>query len=215
MNPRLKKEDKFNISVLTDRYRYRVVNKTNGEFDLVSDYNDKVVTIYHKECGRTSELNPKYFLSKLICPKCEKENRYYKRLEKTKKIVSDFKEELKKEVGDEYVVTKDYMNPDERKVSIKHNCGYEYKIKINSFRSGRRCPICTKTQPKPPEQYELEFYEIVNDKFKLLSKYERANKKIEVVCTRCNCISYVNPSSFLRDSRCPKCEKKQYKKNNK
>ena len=48
MNPRLKKEDKFNISVLTDRYRYRVINKTNGEFDLVSDYNDKVVTIYHK-----------------------------------------------------------------------------------------------------------------------------------------------------------------------
>lgn len=209
MSQRVKLENRFNISILTEKYKNKIYLKTNGEFELVSDYNDKVITIRHLECGRESELNPKYFLSKLSCPQCAKEERYLKRLEKTKKIISEFKEELKKEVGEDYIVTSDYMNPDERKVSLKHKCGYEYKIKINSFRSGRRCPICTKTQPKPPEQYEKEFKIIVKDKFELLSEYERANKKIEVLCTRCNSKSLVNPSSFLRDSRCPKCEKKQ------
>lgn len=209
MSKKVKSENRFNIPILTNKYKDKIHIKTNGEFELVSDYNDKVITIRHLECGRDSELNPKYFLSKLSCPKCAKEERYIKRLEKTKKIVLEFKEELKNEVGEEYIVTRDCMNPDERKVSLKHKCGYEYKIKINSFRSGRRCPICTKTQPKPPEQYEKEFKTIVKDKFKLLSEYERANKKIEVLCTRCNFKSLVNPSSFLRDSRCPKCEKKQ------
>lgn len=201
-------KSKDNISILTQKYKNKLLTKTNGEFDLVNTYNDKVVDIYHKECGRVSKLNPRYFLSKLSCPLCEKDKRYDIRLEKTKQIVADFKIYLKNEVGNEYTITKDYMNPDERKVSIMHNCGHEYKVKINSFKSGRRCPICTKTQPKPPEEYLKEFNEISNGKFSLLTPYERATKKIDILCHKCNEKSSVNPSYFLRDPRCPKCEKK-------
>lgn len=211
----MKGKDKNNIDSLTQKYRNKVKIKTNGEFDLVSPYNDKVVSVYHSECDRVSELNPRYFLSRLVCSHCAKEKRYDLRKEKTKEIINDFKQELKELVGDEYVVTKDWMDPDERKVSIKHNCGHEYKIKINSFRSGRRCPICTKTQPKPPEEYEREFYDVVEDRFQLLAPYERAIKKIPVLCNRCHKKSLVNPSGFLRDSRCPKCEKKSNRKINK
>lgn len=213
MSKKIRKIKENDISTLTQKYKNKLKIKTNGEFDLVSSYNDKVVEIYHTECGRVSQLNPRYFLSKLSCPLCEKDKRYEMRLEKTKKIVADFKKELKDEVGDEYKVTKDYMDPDERKVSLMHSCGYEYKVKINSFKSGRRCPKCTKTQPKPPEEYLKEFNRVSNGKFSLLIPYERATKKIDIECHKCNEKSSVNPSYFLRDPRCPKCEKKLKQKN--
>lgn len=200
-------KSKDSISILTQKYKEKLKIKTNGEFDLVNTYNDKVVDIYHKECGRISQLNPRYFLSKLSCPLCEKDKRYDIRLEKTKQIVADFKIYLEHEVGNEYTITKDYMNPNERKVSIMHSCGHKYKVKINSFKSGRRCPICTKTQPKPPEEYLKEFNEVSDGKFSLLTSYQRATKKVDILCNKCNKKSSVNPSYFLRDPRCPKCEK--------
>lgn len=208
MNKKLRRANKNDISILTQKYKNKLKIKTNGEFDLVSKYNDKVVDIYHSECGRVSKLNPRYFLSKLSCPLCERDKRYDMRLEKTREIVADFKKELKDEVGDEYVVIKEYMDPDERKVSLKHSCGYEYKVKINSFRNGRRCPKCTKTQTKPPEKYLKEFNEVSGNEFILLTSYERATKKVYIKCLKCNEKFSVNPSYFLRDPRCPKCEKK-------
>lgn len=208
MSGKLNKAPKNTVSVLTKKYKEKINVKTKGEFDLVGTYNDKAIKIHHKKCDRISELNPRYFLSKLSCPLCKRDERYYIRLEKTKTIVAEFKKELEQLVGDEYSVLEDFMDPDERKVLIRHNkCGKVYRVKINSFMSGRRCPQCTKTQPKPPEHYEKEFKEVANGKFILLTPYERATKKVEVLCLQCNEISSINPSYFLRDSRCPKCEK--------
>ena len=201
------------IELLTENHKKKIENKTNGEFTMIGSYNDKAIRIKHIECGRISELNPRYFLSKLVCPVCAREKRYQVRLEKTKTIVSKFKNDLKIKVGEEYTVTRDYMDPDERKVSLRHNtCGKEYKVKINSFNSGRRCPDCTKTKPKSPEEYKREFEKIVNGKCTLLTEYKRATIKIDIHCKKCNSISSVNPSAFLSDSRCPKCEKKTNKK---
>lgn len=199
---------KNDIDVLTQKYRDKLNNKAGNEFSLTSTYNDKVVSILHNECKREFQLHPRYFLTKLACPLCEKEKKYDVRREKTKKIVAEFKKELKTLVGDEYKVTRDYMDPEERKVSLEHKCGHKYDIKINSFRNGRRCPICTKTQPKSPEEYAKEFKELAGNKFELLTKYERANKKVEVLCNQCNEKFPVNPSYFKRDLRCPLCEKK-------
>ena len=196
------------IKELTEFYGLKINAKTKGEFDLYGEYNDKSIEIIHHECGRISELHPRYFLAKLICPICEKEKRYQKRLEKTKEIVKEFKEELKELVGDEYSVTKDYMDPDERKVSLIHNvCQNEYKIKISSFRAGRRCSECMKKKPKTPEKYKEEFEEKAKGNFKLLSEYEKSTEKVQVHCLKCNEKFGINPSYFLRDSRCPECEK--------
>lgn len=203
-----KGNSKYDILILTKRYENKLNEKTKGEFRLNGRYNDKVVSITHEKCNRSFELHPRYFLGKLSCPLCEKEVRYKKRIEKTKEVVSEFKKYLKDAVGEEYIVIEDFMNPDERKVSLEHKCGHQYKVKINSFRNGRRCPICTKTQPKSPSQYELEFKNITGGRFELLTPYERAVKKVEIKCNVCEDKSWVNPSSFLRDSRCPKCEKK-------
>lgn len=196
------------IAGLTEKYKEKIHIKTNGEFSLIGTYNDKVIEIHHKKCNRISELNPRYFMSKLLCPLCERDKRYQQRLEKTKIIVAEFKEELKKIVGDEYEVLEDFMNPDERKVLIRHNkCGKVYRVKINSFMSGRRCPDCTKTQPKSPEKYMKEFESVAKNEFTLLTPYERATKKVKILCHKCNEESSVNPSYFLRDARCPNCEK--------
>lgn len=198
------------ISDLTKNYQQKLKVKTGDEFTLTSVFNDKSVSLMHKECKRVFELNPRYFLSKLSCPLCEKDNRYHVRLEKTKKVVSEFKEYLKETVGDEYSVIQDYMDPDDRKVFIRHNkCSHEYYIMPRNFIGGRRCPECTKTQPKPPEEYLREFNDVVKGRFDLITPYEVAIKKVDVLCNKCKKTSKVNPSAFLRDSRCPKCEKKQ------
>lgn len=213
--PNFKDKRRKSIKELTEFYGLKINAKTNGEFDLYGEYNDKSIDIIHHKCGRISELHPRYFLSKLICPICEKEKRYEKRLEKTRVIVNEFKEELKDLVGDEYSVTKDYMDPDERKVSLIHNvCGNEYSIKINSFRDGRRCSECTKKKPKTPEKYKGEFYEKANGKFELLTEYEKSTKKVDVYCKNCKSEFPINPSYFLRDPRCPECEKAKPEKKN-
>lgn len=202
-----------NIDELTKNYKEKVHIKTDGKFELIGQYNDRSIEILHKECNRISELHPRYFLSKMTCPLCEKDKRYQKRMEKTKIIVAEFKEELKTMVGNEYEVVEDFMDPDERKVLIEHKkCSHRYRVKINSFKSGRRCPLCTKTQPKSPEKYKEEFEDVSKGKFTLITPYERATKKVEILCLRCNEKSEVNPSYFLRDSRCPKCEKMQMTK---
>ena len=96
-------------------------------------------------------------------------------------------------------------------MKLKHNsCGYEYEIKPKAFLDGRRCPMCTKTKFKTPEEYQQDFNKVSNGEFELLTPYERATKKVKVKHINCkekDNIFEISPSYFLRDNRCPNCQK--------
>lgn len=194
------------IKELTERYNKRL-SKRKPDYELVSDYNDKVVDIKHKVCGNTFSISPNYILYYGSCPACSKEDKLKKISSKEDIKIKEFKKYVKDITNDEYVVTGDKIDKKTRKINIKHICGYEYGIRICMFKKGRRCPICTKTKYKPPEKYKEEFYSVSRNEFELISQYKSSTEKIRVFHKICGEEFSVLPGYFLKDSRCPICQK--------
>lgn len=60
----------------------------------------------------------------------------------TRKTTSEFSEEIKNLVGDEYTLLSEYKTRHE-KVELRHNeCGENFLITPGNFLSGSRCPSC-------------------------------------------------------------------------
>lgn len=56
------------------------------------------------------------------------------------------KQEIYDQVGNEYTVLGQYLNPEKNshRIRIQHNkCGRQYLVKPDHFLSGERCPYCT------------------------------------------------------------------------
>mgnify|MGYP001575981123 CR=1 FL=1 len=194
------------IQELTLRYKNKL-KKRKPDYELVGEYNDKVVDIKHVHCGHTFSLNPKYFLYHGECRFCNKEARDKKKKLKENKKIERFKEDVKLLGNGEYIVIGTSIDVRTRKITIKHNCGYEYGIRMCMFRKGRRCPICTKTKFKTPEMYRNEFDAVSNGRFKIITPYEKSTKKIKVYHNKCNQAFDIIPGQFLKDPRCSVCEK--------
>ena len=196
----------YDIDELTLRYKEKI-KRRKPDYELVGEYNDKVVDIKHKKCGNIFSLNPKYFLYYGECRYCNEDARNEKKEIKEKKKIEDFKEEVKILGNGEYVVTGTNIDKKTRKIKIKHKCGFEYSIRMCMFRKGRRCPVCTKTKFKTPQEYNSEFISVANGKFKLITPYEKSTKKVKIYHNECGESFEIIPGQFLKDPRCSICEK--------
>lgn len=196
------------ISVLTERYKKRL-EKNKPDYELIGEYNDKVVDIKHKKCGKIFSISPNYILYYSSCPICNKSNRE-KRLILNEEIkIREFKKYIETIVNNEYIVVGDKIDKKTRKINIKHNCGYEYGVRICMFKKGRRCPLCTKTKVKSPDVYKSEFEKVANKNFELLTEYKSSTEKIKIFHKKCNNEFEILPGHFIRDPRCSICEKKK------
>lgn len=186
----------------TDMYKELISNKSNNQFELVGEFNEEFLSIKCNICGEVSKVTTKTFLDNPFCfnSKCRRRQFLANEIEK----ISD----------GEYTVIKNFYNTDPeskeyKKCVIRHNsCNHEYSAIPRNFINGRRCPECTKTKSKTPEQYEKDFNDAGKGKFKLLSKYVKATEKVKARHTGgCDKEFEVNSGYFLRDPRCPHCEK--------
>lgn len=92
------------------------------------------------------------------------------------------------------------------KIKIKHNkCNTQYKVTPNSFLCGKRCPQCYGKNKKSHENFLKEVKLKVGEEYSILDKYINANTKIKIRHNICNHEWEATPHSFLRGSRCPKC----------
>lgn len=187
---------------LTNKYKNLISNKTSNQFNLIGEFDEDFITMKCNTCKEILKVPTREFLKNFTC--------FNSKCRKRQKLVNEI-EEL---ANDEYTVLKNFCDTDNtskdyKKCLIKHNnCGLEYKIIPRNFINGRRCPECTKTKFKTPEQYEKDFMMAGNGQFSLLSKYVRATEKVTAQHTGgCNHIFDVTASYFLRDPRCPICEK--------
>lgn len=114
-----------------------VYQLVGNEYTVVDKYiNDSTkITLRHNDCGYEWKVIPSSFLQGTRCPKCQ--HRSY--IKTNKEIV----QEVCNLVKDEYTVLEKYKGG-EVKILFRHNkCGYEYYVKPNNFRNGRRCPNCS------------------------------------------------------------------------
>ena len=116
-----------------------------------------------------------------------------------------FKQEVKDVVGNEYVFLDTYINS-HTKLRVKHNkCNNVYKVQPSDFLRGSRCPYCYGNAKKTNDQFRQKVYDLVEDEYMFIDPYVNTSTKIRVKHNKCGHIYKVDPSSFLRGSRCPKC----------
>lgn len=192
---------------LTNIYKDLIPSTTNNQFELIGEFNEDYIEVKCNTCGEISKVETEPFLKNSVCfnSKCKRRQKSIDEIEKISK--------------GEYTVIRNFYNTDPeskdyKKCLIRHNeCGTEYPVVPRNFINGRRCPECTKTKFKTPEQYEQDFNIAGKGNFELLSKYTRATDKVRAKhIGGCNEEFDVNSSYFLRDPRCPICEKQSIAK---
>ena len=121
-----------------EQFEIRLEELRGKDYKLESKYiNSKTkVKVRHisDECDNSVfEVLPNNILKLSRCPKC---------YGTPKKTTEEFKEEVERLVGDEYLVLGEYVT-NKDKITMKHTvCGESYEAVAGLFLRGRRCPNC-------------------------------------------------------------------------
>lgn len=124
-----------------------------------------------------------------------------------KKTDAQFKQEVKKLVGNEYTFLEPYVNAI-TKLKVKHNrCSNVYEVTPNNFLRGKRCPYCSVSgrDSKTDAEFKQEVKNLVGDEYIFLDTYRGNRFKLRVKHNKCGYTYTVAPYSFLNGSRCPYC----------
>jgi len=117
-----------------------------------------------------------------------------------------FVKEVDEILGADYILLSKYMN---QKIKIKHiTCNTSYEVFPNRVLQGGRCPKCfgRESMIKTSKQFKQEVFNLVDDEYKVLGEYTRCHTKI-LMKHRCGYEFLMERISFIRGTRCPKCDK--------
>jgi len=197
-----------NIKKTHEEFMQEVYDLVGHEYTIVGkyiNYATKVKFIHNnKSCDNYEfEMKPNSFFSGQRCPKCAG---VYKR------TIEEYKNNVHKQVNDEYSVLGDYENQT-TKILMRHNCdkcnNYEWEIMPYSFLDGARCPKCAGSMRKTTDEFKKEIYNLVGNEYEVLGEYINIKTKILIKhnCETCNNHIYpVSPTNFIYSgSRCPIC----------
>lgn len=163
-----------------------------------TSYHEKLKVVHHK-CGHIYKVSPASILSGKNCPKCAG------RIKMTHNV---FEERLNELVGNEYTI-KSNVNSSSDKVLLKHNdCSHEYKVNVNSFLNGRRCPNCSPSKPLTQRTFAERVKNLTSDEYTVLGKYKNNRTKIEMIHEKCGRKVWISPDNFLTGHRCGHCSGK-------
>lgn len=120
-----------------------------------------------------------------------------------RKTQSEIDREVLNMVGDEYTFISPYVKASEP-MEVRHNtCGHVYSVKWNNFKSGRRCPNCSRRLSN--DEFLKRVEELVGDEYIFLDTYKSSGEKIRVRHNVCNNVYQVTPNHFLKGRRCSEC----------
>ena len=119
------------------------------------------------------------------------------------------------EDGNEYVLNKVYSDNGKTMLDLIHlKCGKHYHVEQNKFFARKnRCqnPKCrserkSKQNTRTHESIANQIYDLVQDEYSILSKYECSNKNMKFRHNICNHEFQMTPHNFVfGGQRCPKC----------
>lgn len=185
---------------------------------LSKEYNNNSTKMrFLCKCGNEFNCSYNHFKNgKRMCNDCSEKERIRKR----KKTTESFKEEVKDKYGDEFLISGKYTgatNP----ILIKHNidhCNHEWFASPSHFLGGRTCPECSKKRVinfnrKTHEQFVQEVFELVGDKYSVLSNYINSTTKVLMRHNECGYEWETKPHHFTHNERrCPHCKKSKGEK---
>jgi len=154
-----------------DQLILEVYNLVGDEYEILSDkyINSQTKILFkHTKHNHTFEMQPNNFLQGQRCSVCFGTH---------KKTTEQFKEEVFKLVGDEYIILGEYINARE-KIQIQHKiCESIYNVTPDGFLHNHRCPVCNISKG----EIKISNY-LINKCFKYIDQYIlfklELNKKI-------------------------------------
>lgn len=197
----------INAKKTDTEFKQEVFDLVGGEYVFLDSYvnNCTKIRVKHNKCGYIYKATPNSFLSGKRCPYC---------FGTSKKTDTQFKQEVKSLVGNEYIFLDPYVNT-RTKLKVKHNkCNNVYEVKPNSFLTGYRCPYCSSKATKTNTQFKKEVFDLVGNEYTFLDTYVNDGTKIKVRHNKCGKVYMVNPSNFIQGNRCPYCNIKAKTKTN-
>lgn len=181
------------------QFKREVYDLVGNEYTFLDAYvNARTkLRVKHNNCGNVYKVKPNNFLNGSRCPYC---------YGTSKKTDTQFKQEVKNLVGNEYTFLDSYVDA-KTKLKVKHNtCGNIYEVQPNTFLSAkRRCPYCFGTNKKTTAEFDAEVCDLVGNEYTFLDSYSGAKTKIKVKHNICGNIYEVQPTNFIQGYRCPYC----------
>ena len=193
-----------------EQFLKEIFELVGDEYTFLDEYT--VVTaklnVKHKSCERTYLVEPRKFLEGRRCSECRnRENGERKRVP-----YAVFMERLSDVFGDEYSVLGKYVAIS-KKVRVRHNtCKREYDAVPSTLLMGIGCQPCGMkrggfVKRKSQSEFESQLAEKFSGEYKLMSKYERTDRKVLMKhnIEKCGYEYDVTPNQILHGHGCPKC----------
>lgn len=193
-------EHKHGVQHSNEAFLYRVQEAVGDEYTFLGEYvNAKTkLKVVHNKCGHRYEVQPDRFLNAgRRCPKCA-----------GKYTMTDleFREAIRKIVGDEYEFIGKFTGMF-KKMEVTHNkCGHKYAVMPEKFYySGRRCPRCSSNYSPTSQEFKEIVESLVGNEYRFTEDYIKSATPIKIRHEVCGNSFKISPNNFLSGRRCPKC----------
>lgn len=181
-----------------DQVAQEVLNKHNGNIELVGNYMDaNTKTLFRcNKCGNEWMAKPNNIIRGKGCQKCSGNEK------KTRDQVS--KEVLDKHEGRVELVG-DYVNARTKSLFHCNICGNEWMTQPSDILRGCGCPRCGGTQKKTRDQVAQEVLGKHEGRIELVGDYINARTKALFHCNVCGNEWEAKPNNILGGQGCPRC----------
>lgn len=204
--PECSKKKKAQLRLKTREQFIEELKTKNPNIEVIGDYfgTHKKIKVRCKKHNITYTAEPNVLLTGSGCRKCLSEKI-------SKRFLRD-KNDYAREIEDKYPniqLLSEYVNS-RTKIKVRSkSCGHEWYRSADMLLNNPNCPICSRkaldeSRKKTHKEYVDELAKI-NPSITVLSQYERSNKKIRVMCNKCNHEWEVIPTSLLLGYGCPNC----------
>lgn len=186
------------------------VQKYGNGTTLLSDHYEKAYgeLSFRCRCGNEfiSSFGKFKHRNKKQCNKCGKEQ-----VAKEYRFSIAEIQEFVKENSECELLSKSYKNTKEN-LEFRCSCGKDFETSFEKFkfRHKRQCEQCgikirASKLRKSHDDFEKQVKESSNNKYEVLTKYNRDNVHVTMKHLECGHEYKVTPSNFLNGKRCPKC----------
>lgn len=109
-----------------------------------------------------------------------------------------------------------YVSSKKKILCTCKRCGNKWLVTPSHLLAGRGCPVCSRKSAAQKIRYSKDVFisklNLVNPEIDVIGNYTNSQTKIEVHCKKCDNRWMIVPSSLLRGTGCPKCNKR-YRRN--
>lgn len=128
-----------------------------------------------------------------------------------KRTTEEYKEIVRRLVGDEYSVIGEYTLST-KKILMRHNvCGREYEVQANEFLNGKRCAKCSGRMKLNTDIFKSRVEDLYGSEYEVIGIYTNSDTPIEIKHTKCGKKFSIPPKEFTGKKRrtCPFCTGRQ------